>query len=253
MNSLLIQQIRENIILHVKEHPEVLEGGSIDKNNGLVVVMGMHRTGSTLLQNLLAQDPKSRTLHVWEMQESIPPITSIEEHKDPKRLKNMEEKLADLHSLCPKYLENFRKLHYFAAHAPEEDCIILFGLNAFWYISYLLSDIDPELPSILRERSPYICRYLHLFLKTLNYYCPPESHWVIKNPDHSQYLESFLGEFPNANIIVTHRDPKKVVPSWTKLTLFSNHLFLLDDFAQFDSLKVNIIFFFNYFNISLIK
>jgi hypothetical protein len=42
-------------------------------------------------------------------------------------------------------------------------------------------------------------------------------HWVLKAPAHVSWLEELLDAFPDASVIVTHRDPLQVVPSWCSL------------------------------------
>lgn len=51
-----------------------------------------------------------------------------------------------------------------------------------------------------------------------NYY--PESHWVMKAPIHSLYPDVLMATFPDADIVVPHRDPVSVIPSWTKLCAY---------------------------------
>eukprot|EP00594_Rhizosolenia_setigera_P001973 CAMPEP_0178943656 /NCGR_PEP_ID=MMETSP0789-20121207/2707_1 /TAXON_ID=3005 /ORGANISM="Rhizosolenia setigera, Strain CCMP 1694" /LENGTH=151 /DNA_ID=CAMNT_0020623273 /DNA_START=366 /DNA_END=821 /DNA_ORIENTATION=- len=45
----------------------------------------------------------------------------------------------------------------------------------------------------------------------------PYRPWVVKDPRDSLYLPQLINQFPDANLIFTHRNPNKVVPSSTKL------------------------------------
>mmetsp|Transcript_8625 Transcript_8625/g.10652 ORF Transcript_8625/g.10652 Transcript_8625/m.10652 type:complete len:203 (+) Transcript_8625:634-1242(+) len=189
----------------------------------------MHRTGSTLLQNLLAQDPRTRTTRTWEMMDPVPPVTSKSEIFSNKRIAEVDKKFAQADLICKGWYRSFIRMHYISARNPEEDVLVLFMPFAFWYINYMLHFADNELPGLLRERASYLCRFLHLYLKVLDSSCPPESHWVLKNPDDSQYLPSFLKEFPEANVVVTHRDPTSVVGSWAQMSLLSQHTYIYND------------------------
>jgi len=60
---------------------------------------------------------------------------------------------------------------------------------------------------------------MRMFLQVLSFNYNPKSHWVLKAPIHSLYIETLLAEFPDACIINTHRDPKEVVVSWTKFQM----------------------------------
>ena len=59
--------------------------------------------------------------------------------------------------------------------------------------------------------------YHRLFFQMLNSVWKPESHWVLKAPVHSTYLDELLKQYPDARIVITHRDPVCVVPSWARL------------------------------------
>jgi len=228
----LYQTNRKNIIEFAYQHPKVLEGDSIDSNNRLLVVAGMHRTGSTLLQNLLAEDPNARTPRTWEMVMTIPPATSESEIEHSSSAAELEKQMHKLNLLCMGWPDEMNKLHFFSARKPEEDEMLGFGVLQLWYLGYLHYFVNPELVNMLRQRGPYYFRYLHLFLKIQDAAYPPKSHWVLKNPNVSQYLPEFLEEFPEANIIVTHRNPKSVVPSWSMLNLVALHCFIYNDFTK---------------------
>jgi len=58
---------------------------------------------------------------------------------------------------------------------------------------------------------------MRLFLQTLNAAYTPDSHWVLKAPVHSFYLDSLMKQFPDAHVVITSRDPNNVVPSWATL------------------------------------
>lgn len=59
--------------------------------------------------------------------------------------------------------------------------------------------------------------YHRLFFQMLNQAWTPESHWVLKAPVHSTYMDSLVKQYPDARIVITHRDPVAVVPSWARL------------------------------------
>ena len=74
----------------------------------------MHRTGSTLLQNLLAQDPKSRTTISWEMVETIPPAKEKEDFKKGgDRAQKLQKRLISSKYIAPEFYTNFKKVHLF--------------------------------------------------------------------------------------------------------------------------------------------
>jgi hypothetical protein len=50
----------------------------------------------------------------------------------------------------------------------------------------------------------------------------PETRWLMKNPGHIDNLDCLFAVFPDAKVVVTHRDPAKAVPSLCSL-LIKNH------------------------------
>ena len=203
----------------------------------------MHRTGSTLLQNLLAQDPNSRTTRFWEQMRTIPPAKTKEELVNNSRIDEVNYQLKQFsNKVCKGWYDTFLKMHYISAENPEEDVIILNSVFQQTIHAYMLYDIDNELPKLIRESGAYQCRFLHLFLKLQDHYLSPSSHWLLKNPNHSQYLNDFLGEFPKANIIVTHRDPVPVVGSWITFCGISSFYLLCNDFK-----KVSFLYFYFFY------
>lgn len=61
---------------------------------------------------------------------------------------------------------------------------------------------------------------------------------MTKNPNHIQYLLRLLNEFPKANVIITHRDPAKVVPSWSKILIYSHHQLIHNDAMDPDAVRL---------------
>merc|ERR1712137_236902 len=168
---------RRNIIRYARDHPQLLEGGGVDENNGLLLVVGMHRSGTSLLQNLLGLDPRSRTPRFWEMMNTIPPAENDEQVENDKRVEQINRDLERTNSVCRGWWINFCRMHKVAAEIPEEDCIILFGKLVHWYYYHLMSDLNPSIVDLADQRVDYTLRFLHLFLKVENYTYTPSSHW----------------------------------------------------------------------------
>jgi len=57
------------------------------------------------------------------------------------------------------------------------------------------------------------------FLKMLNTIDPPESHWVLKSPEHTLFPKTLLRHYctTKPSIIMLHRDMKQVLPSYAYL------------------------------------
>ena len=69
-----------------------------------------------------------------------------------------------------------------------------------WRDHYLATDQTPHY------------EYLRTVLKILQWYSPGE-RWVLKSPQHLEQLGPLLATFPDATVVVTHRDPVSVIQS----------------------------------------
>lgn len=176
-----------------------------------IVVIGLPRTGSTLLQHLLGQDPASRLLLQWEASQPFPPPRASTYRSDP-RIASTERAMRLLDRLAP----DARSLHPVGAELPTE-CVTLLA-NSFaslevptinWMPSYLDWFTGADL------RPHY--RYLRSQLQVLQADCPA-SRWVLKSPAHLFALDALLDAFPDAVIVQTHRDPLDVIPSFCSLS-----------------------------------
>ena len=206
-------QIRSSLVHRLQladviaRRPEVLDG-PVTKP---IIVIGLPRTGSTLLQHLLGQDPGSRLLLQWEASHPFPPPRASTYLSDP-RIASTERVMRLLDRLSP----DARSLHPVGARLPTE-CVTLLA-NSFaslevptinWMPSYLDWFVGADL------RPHY--RYLRTQLQVLQAECAG-SRWVLKSPAHLFALDALLDAFPDAVVVQTHRDPLDVIPSFCSLS-----------------------------------
>ena len=182
-------------------HPEMAET-PIERP---LYILGFPRTGTTLLHNLLACDPASRWLRLWEGLHPAPAPKSL---NDDPRIAKSEEFVTGFEKFAP-LLANAHKLN---ATGPEE-CL--------WLIEHTFADFIFELranvPSYSlwlseNEAEPVWYLYYRRQLQMLSWKCKG-SHWVCKAPRHLSGLSGLLSVFPDARIVQTHRSPEKVLPS----------------------------------------
>jgi hypothetical protein len=189
-----------------KRHPEILQ---VPIQRPLFI-LGLPRTGTTLLHNLLSQDPSSRWLHLWELISPSPPPEPETRETDP-RIEAAEKIVKRINFLFPKWSAAFSAAHYVSPKGPEECnqlfehefASILFGLraNVVTYLAWLGAQAMV---------APY--RFYRQQLQLLGWHWSGD-HWVLKAPVHLFNLDALLTVFPDACIVQTHRDPLKVLPS----------------------------------------
>lgn len=189
----------------LKRHPEILD----EPIRQPLFVAGLPRSGTTLLYNLLAKDPASRSLLMWESFWPSPPPQAETRHRDP-RIKRARMVVKTLCRLAPQ----LPVAHTLVPDGPEECMPLLF--NTFVCPGFLMMAHVPGYEQWLRglsfEENVAVYREYKRQLQLLQWRCP-EKRWLLKCPAHLAALDALLRVFPDASVVQTHRDPAKVVPS----------------------------------------
>jgi Sulfotransferase family len=192
-----------------RRHPEI---GETPVKSPLIIV-GLPRTGTTLLMNLLKLHQGCRSLRQWEMPLPFPDNPKDWGGPNDPRPAMFEKKLKNR-------LSKYPALHAMHAMDSPIECATLF----------LSSFIDPDIMSYHAfsgyrdrqfRRSKELWRYGYEFYKRRLqhlFWLEPGSHWVLKSNDHMARIDVILETFPDARIIQTHRDPKNCVPSISHMT-----------------------------------
>jgi hypothetical protein len=173
-------------------------------------VVGLPRTGTTILHELLAQDPANRVPLTWEVMHPSPPPERATRETDP-RIAEVEKHFAGIDRLIP----GFKTMHPMGARLPQE-CV---ALTAHDFASMVFSTTH-RVPGYQRWLEGADLRWVYAAhrrqLQYLQWRCPGE-RWVLKSPGHLWALAALLAVYPDARIVQTHRDPLKVIASLTSL------------------------------------
>jgi len=174
------------------------------------VVLGLPRTGTTLLSFLLDLDPENRSLTHWEATQPVPPPDLPTRGADP-RIAAAARDIARLERVVP----DIQALHPMSATMPTE-CVTLFAL-AFESLSF---ETLVEVPSYGRwlEGRGWEAVYdlHHRILQTLQH-AIPTGRWSLKTPNHLWAPDALHAAYPDALLVWTHRDPRAVVASVSSL------------------------------------
>ena len=174
-------------------------------------ITGMPRTGTTLLHGLLAQDPRGRSPASWE---TMYPTPAPEKHRyeRDRRIPLTELQLRCLGQIIPE----FRRIHPVGAQLPQE-CLVLTA-PSFYSFQFQTMHCVPSYQRWLEEQDLTPAYEGHRnFLQHLQSRCPGD-WWVLKAPAHLFGLEALFGVYPDARVVMTHRDPLPVVASLASLT-----------------------------------
>lgn len=178
-----------------KQYPEYLDN-PIKKP---IIIAGLPRTGSTVLHRLLSEDPDSQALPMWLgiMPRPRPPVESWPSLPDYQQVVNATK---DLYMSWPA----IKGLHPMVP-AENDECRLAYG-QSFWNPGHCSIYHMPEYTRwCLETDATFAYRYYRKVLALVaggSY-----KHWILKDPCHMWNLTALLNVFPDAQIVMTYRDP----------------------------------------------
>jgi hypothetical protein len=194
---------RLQIVADRRAHPERADVDVVPP----IVIVGQGRTGTTILYDLLAQDPATRVPRTWEVDRPCPPPETATYDTD-RRIAEVDATLDGIDLVLP----GFRAMHPMGARLAQECVRIIAGdfrsmifptqYRVPSYARWLLYEAD--------MRPAY--RWHRVFLQHLQSR-HRGARWVLKSPGHIWCLDALLGEYPDALLVQTHRDPLRIVAS----------------------------------------
>lgn len=199
---------RLQITDHVKRHPEVL-AEPIERP---IILVGLPRTGTTVLYDVLAQDPAARCPLEWEARLPWPPPEESTYDND-QRIEMVQAGIDGVLAAEPQIVDT----HPLGARFPAECNTIMeyaFCGPDFW--AGYGTDAYTEWVATRRARGLY--RWHKQFLQHLQWH-GPRGRWTLKSPAHLFDLEGLLDVYPDACLVWTHRDPATVMASLSSFVL----------------------------------
>ena len=192
-------------------HPEIARE-TIERP---LVIVGMTRTGTTLLQRAIARDRRLYSALDWELREPAPRPGTRFDRPDP-RIPDAEERSRLAHETSPELMA----IHPGKAHDPEEE-ILLFE-DAFLSHVPEASCYVPSYRAWLdgQDFTPaydHLKRMLQLLQWQKQRRGERRDRWLLKTPAHLGYLETLFAAFPDAHVVHAHRHPFESVPSGASL------------------------------------
>jgi hypothetical protein len=198
----------------IRRHPEI-EDIEIARP---IVIAGLPRTGTTHLHNLLSADPHLRSLPYWESLEPVPETIPPPE-PDPRI-----ERTAMATSFLDVAMPYFKAMHEMTAeHVHEEVQLLTLTLSTMlletqWYVPTYRDWFKAT-----DQTSAY--QYLRRVLQALQWLRGGE-RWVLKSPQHLEQFRPLLAAFPDATVVLTHRDPVAVTVSFVTMAAYTDRLSL---------------------------
>ncbi len=218
LNDLGHMIARERMLLHTvnrlnyvedrKNDPAIAEQ-TIEKP---VFIIGMPRTGTTILHDILAQDPDSRAPMTWETMFPSPPPRAETFHTDPR--------IAACAATMPaqeEQIPEFKAIHPMGAELSQE-CVTIMGeamCTPLFHNQFRVPSYEDWVDDEADWTRVYDFHYRQLqHFQAHN----AKDRWVLKTGAHLWGLPQLLATYPDARIVFTHRDPVKSMTSYASLT-----------------------------------
>lgn len=179
-----------------RKYPEI---AAQDVGNPLVVV-GLPRTGTTIVYDLLCLDPAARPPREWEWYVPWPPTDAVTIESDPR--------IAQVQSIYANWLKHAPQL----ADIQRMDCTqpgeCNHGMQYHFSSTNSWAELGvPDFTGWLIEEVPTGPYVSHKRLLQNFQWKGPKGRWTLKSPQHLFDLPGLVTAYPGAMLVWTHRDP----------------------------------------------
>jgi hypothetical protein len=202
--ELLVNRLR--IEEYFAKHPEIED----EQLAPPLVIVGLPRTGTTLLQRVLSCDPDLYSMHWWESRYPVP--FPGEDIKNPiERIERARGEVKVMVDAMPKLLA----IHPMDADQADEEVMLM--EHSFMASFNAYANVPSYMKWLHSSDETPAYDYLKRVLKFLQWQKRQRGiaakRWVLKAPHHLLRMALLLKEFPGAQVIQTHRDPVDTIPS----------------------------------------
>ncbi len=223
-NRLLIEDI-------LKRHPEI---HNIDIRQPVVVV-GLPRSGTTHLLNLLAADSRLRAMPLWESYEPVPTPGEkpLADGTDPRY-----QRCADAWAMMQQTVPHLAAMHPMDPDHINEEIELMLPNFASYNFEWFTHSPRYRDHYLAMEQLPHY-QYMKTVLKIMQFLQPADAptRWVLKSPMHLENLPELKTVFPDATFVVTHRDPVAVIQSTLTMLAYGQRMnrrnILIDELAEY--------------------
>jgi len=184
-----------------------------------IIIAGLPRSGTTHLVNLISADTRLRSLPYWE---SLEPFPGPDDVTGPDGVDPRLRRCRETYERGDRLLPLLRAMHHMTPEHVHEEIEVqeldFSTYNLEWYArvprwrDYYLS----------HDQRPHY-EYLKRVLKALQWLRGPD-RWVLKSPQHLEQLVPMHQTFPDATIVLTHRDPVEVIQSAVTMLAYGARL-----------------------------
>lgn len=214
--GLLVNRLRVEELYRL--HPEI----DAERIAVAVCIVGLPRTGTTMLHKVLASDGRFQYPRFFEVRHPVAPDLLRPGAADD-RIAQVEAELQRMVELSPE----LASIHPLSATGAEEEIGLI--EHSFLSTSPEAFNYIPDFGRWLgaqdsRPGYSYLLRLLRVLQWQKRRAGEAPGPWLLKSPHHLHYLDVVLESFPDARIVLTHRDPLQTMPSYASMITALNHM-----------------------------
>lgn len=191
----ILRSLRTRLFItrELDRNPEILD----EKIVAPIIVTGQGRSGTTILLELLALDPGARSISAYDAAHPVP--NGADRAQLIARTECEHELWADVGP-------EFASIHELRSDLPVE-CIHAKMPSFASFIWWMMADVPAWTPDFVAAM-----QFHKVFLQLMQFR-KPEATWVLKTPVYLPILDLVFAVYPDAWLVLTHRDPLKTIPS----------------------------------------
>ncbi|HEX7907705.1 MAG TPA: sulfotransferase [Paraburkholderia sp.] len=213
LHDKVLAQLVNRLVIedYCRRYPEILAQPIDDP----LVIVGLPRTGTTLLQRVLAVDPRFHSAAWWETRYPAP--------RHDETLENPASRIglacAEV-DLMIRYIPQILAIHPLDAMQPDEEFMLM--EHSFMCAMDSYANVPSYTAWLAQQDQTSVYEYLKKMLQFLQWQkrqrgVPAAQRWILKTPQHLHTLELLFKVFPRAQVVLTHRDPAMTIPSMASM------------------------------------
>ncbi|CAG9186376.1 sulfotransferase family protein [Cupriavidus pinatubonensis] len=213
LHGKLVAQLVNRLVIqdYCRRHPEILE----ERIDDPLVIVGLPRTGTTLLQRMLASDPRFHSAAWWETRYPAP-LPEEDVRDASRRIGLARDEVAQMIHFIPDILS----IHPLDAMQADEEFMLM--EHSFMCAMDSYANVPAYTAWLAQQDQTPVYAYLKTMLQFLQWQKrqrgePAAQRWVLKTPQHLHTLEILFRVFPGARVVLTHRDPAQTIPSMASM------------------------------------
>lgn len=188
-------------------HPEILDEQLLPP----VVIVGLTRTGTTMLHRILAADSRFFA-PLWYEVRNPAPYKEWRAHKPDQRIAEAEAEVAALLAANPE----IAAIHPMDPTGADEE-ILLLEHSFYSYVPNSFARVPSYGDFVAAADNTPAYEYLKKQLQFLQWQKKlrgeTAERWLLKAPHHLHFMATLLNVFEGIQVVSTHRDPVISIPS----------------------------------------